>query len=93
MGKKVFVFNCYRENEEKQRDYTLCAFSEEDGIRPYIFSKRDRRFLKVDIPKLKELQERGLKFGARQKENGAKKLQKYINQQTQKEKERIDLNK
>ncbi|MCI8760601.1 MAG: hypothetical protein HFJ34_05750 [Clostridia bacterium] len=93
MGKKVFVFNCYRENEEKQRDYTLCAFSEEDGIRPYIFSKRDRRFLKVDIPKLKELQESGLKFGARQKENGAKKLQKYINQQTQKEKERIDLNK
>lgn len=91
MGKKVFVFNCYRENEEKQRDYTLCVFSEEDTIRAYIFSKRDRRFFRVDISKLKELEESGLKLGARQKENGAKKLQKYINQLARKEKEGIDL--
>lgn len=81
MEKRVFAFNCYRENEEKERDYTLCAFSEEDTIISYLFSKKDRRFLRIEIQKLKELEEKGLKFGARPKENGSNKLQKYINRQ------------
>ncbi|MCI8384673.1 MAG: hypothetical protein HFJ33_07490 [Clostridia bacterium] len=81
LGKKVFVFNCYKENQEKQKDYTICVFSEEDTIRPYLFSKKERRFLRVEISKMKQLEEEGLRLGVRPKENGVKKLQKYINQQ------------
>lgn len=71
---KVFAFNCYKEREEGERDYTLCVFSEEDTMKPYIFSKKDRRFLSVGIPKMKELEEGGLKFGVRPKEKGINKL-------------------
>ncbi len=89
--KKIFTFNCYREKEEGDRDYTLCTFSEEDTIRPYIFSKKDRRFFSVGIPKMKQLEEEGLKFGAKPKENGVNKLKKYMDRQLQKEKEDIEF--
>lgn len=89
--KKIFAFNCYREKEEK-REYTLCVFSEEDTMKPYLFSKKDRKFLNVEIPTMKKLEEEGLKFGAKPKENGAKKLKKYIDRQMQKEKRNIELN-
>lgn len=81
LERKIFVFHCYREQEEKQRDYTLCVFSEEDTIKPYLFSKRDRRFLRIEIQKIRELEEDGLKLGARQKENGVSKLRKYMKKQ------------
>lgn len=85
LGKRVFAFNCYREKENKERDYTLCMFSEEDTIVPYLFSKKDRRFLKIEIQKMKQLEKEGLNFGARQKEDGSKKLKKYIARQTEME--------
>lgn len=84
LGKKVFVFNCYKEDKDKQKDYTLCVFSEEDTIKPYLFSKKERRFLKVEIPKMKELEEQGLKYGVTPREDGSRKLQKYINRQLEK---------
>lgn len=84
LGKKVFVFNCYKEDKDKQKDFTLCVFSEEDTIRPYLFSKKERRFLKVEIPKMKELEEQGLKYGVTPREDGSRKLQKYINRQLEK---------
>lgn len=87
LEKKIFVFHCYREKEEKQRDYTLCVFSEEDTIKPYLFSKRDRRFFKIEIPKMKELEEEGLKLGVRQKENGVSKLRKYMKKQLENKRE------
>lgn len=71
MEKKIYVFNCYREKEE-QRDYTLCVFSEEGSIKTYLFSKKERRFLSATPGKMRELEEDGLKFGAKPKENGAK---------------------
>lgn len=86
LGKKVFIFNCYKEKKDKQKDYTLCVFSEEDEIRPYLFSKKERRFLKVEIQKMKELEEQGLKYGVTPKEDGSRKLQKYIHRQIEKEK-------
>lgn len=82
---RIFAFNCYRQKEDEQRDYTLCVFSEEDTIKPYLFSKKDRRFLRVEISKMKELEEKGLRLGAKPKENGANKLKKYINRQEEKE--------
>lgn len=91
LEKKIFTFNCYREKEEGERDYTLCAFSEEDTMKPYIFSKKDRRFFSVAIPKMKELEEEGLKFGAKPKENGAIKLKKYMDKQLQRGKKDIEF--
>ena len=82
--KKIFAFNCYIENEESEKDYILCVFSEEDTIKPYLFSKKDRRFLNVEISKMKEFEEEGLKLGAKPKENGSNKLKKYIDGQMQK---------
>lgn len=87
--KKIFAFNCYREKEE-EREYTLCVFSEEDTMKPYLFSKKDRKFLNVEIPTMKKLEEEGLKFGAKPKENGARKLKKYIDRPTQKAKKEIE---
>lgn len=72
--KRIFAFNCYKEKEDKQRNYTLCVFSEEDTIQPYLFSQKDKKFLKVEISKMKQLEEEGLVLGAKPKENGSKKL-------------------
>lgn len=84
--KRIFAFNCYKEKEDKQRNYTLCVFSEEDTIQPYLFSQKDKKFLKVEISKMKQLEEEGLVLGAKPKENGSKKLKKYIEKQEQQEK-------
>lgn len=84
-NRKVYAFNCYREKEENQKEYTLCVFSEEDTIRPYLFSKKDRRFLKVEVNKMKELEDEGLKIGIRAKEKGSSKLKEYMDRQVQKE--------
>lgn len=83
--KRIFAFNCYKEKEEKQRDYILCVFSEEDTIKPYLFSKKDKEFLSVEIQKIKELEEQGLKLGIKPKENGVNKLKRYMNRQVIKE--------
>jgi hypothetical protein len=90
--RRIFAFNCYREKEDGQRDYTLCTFSEEDTIKPYLFSKKDKKFVSVEISKIRELEEEGLKIGANSKENGVKKLKKYMDIQLQKEKEIIESN-
>lgn len=78
-GKKVFAFNCCREKEGKQKEYTLCIFSEEDTIKSYLYSRKDRRFLRVEISKMKQLEKEGLNLGINIKENGVRKLKKYIN--------------
>ncbi len=88
-GKRIFAFNCYRKKEKDEREYTLCVFSEEDNVRIYMFSKKERRFLNVDISKMRQLQEEGLVLGARPKENGTNKLKKYIDRQSIKEDEEI----
>lgn len=40
---------------------------------------------------MKQLEEEGLRFGARKKENGTSKLKKYMDRQLQKEKEDIEF--
>lgn len=78
-NKKIFAFNCYKKVGE-ERDYTLCMFSHEnDSVRPYIFSKKARKFASVDLETMRKLQEEGLVLGVRQKENGVNLLKKYIN--------------
>lgn len=60
-------------------------------MKPYIFSKKDRRFLSVGIPKMKELEEEGLKFGVRSKEKGISKLKRYMDRQLQRGKKDIEF--
>lgn len=81
--KKIFAFNCYRENENREREYTLCIYSYEKNIAiPYLYSKRDKRFIKVDIATLEKLKEQGLIFGKMRQEIGAKQLEKYLKDYT-----------
>ena len=91
INKRVYAFNCYRKKDNGEKDYTLCAFSEEDNIRTYLFSKKDRKFLSVDTDKMAELQKEGLVLGAKARENGSNKLKKYIEKETRKEKSRPEL--
>ena len=78
LNKKVYIFNCYRTNKEGNKEYTICSFSEENDIKIYLFSKKNRKFLQVDIDKMDELQKEGLILGVIPKENGSNKLKKYI---------------
>lgn len=75
INKKIFMFTCYREtldaNGEKQRDYTLCAYSYENRqIIPYLYSNKEERFVPVTIEKLVELEQDGLIFGTMQRTKG-----------------------
>lgn len=85
INKRIYAFNCYRKKENGDRDYTLCAFSEEDNIRAYLFSKKMRRFLNVDTDEIAKLEQEGLVLGARTKESGSNKLKKYIQKNARKE--------
>ncbi len=79
IDKKVFAFNCYRQKEDDQRDYTMCVYSsEENNTNVYIFSKKNNRFVKVELDKIDEMEQEGLVLGVRQKEQGVKKLKKII---------------
>ena len=76
---KIFAFNCHKVNENKERQYTLCVYSyEKNIIKPYLYSKKNRKFIKVDIETLKKLKEQGLVFGRIKKELGARQLEKYV---------------
>ena len=76
---KIFAFNCYRKNENKEREYTLCIYSYEKNImKPYIYSKKSGKFVKIDIETLKKLKEQGLVFGSIKEELGARQLEKYV---------------
>ena len=90
INKKVYIFNCYRENEEKEKEYTLCCFSEENDVKIYLFSKKDKQFLEVDIDKMSKLQQQGLVLGAKPKENGSNKLKKYIKRYDDKQRVNYD---
>ncbi len=91
LNRKIYAFNCYREKENGEKDYTLCVFSEEDNIKIYLFSKKARRFLSVDTAKISELQKEGLVLNARAKEIGSNKLKKYIEREKRKEKSQSEL--
>ena len=87
LDKKIFLFSCYRKNEENEKDYTCCVFSDEHYNSPtiYLFSKKRRRFLETDINNLKQLKEEGLVLGAKPGELGTNILQKHINKSNKEE--------
>lgn len=89
LHKKVFAFNCYREKEDGQRDYTICIYSQEkEDLNVYIFSRKNNRFVKVDIDKIEEMEQEGLILGVRKKEQGVNKLKKIIRRSNEEEYEK-----
>ena len=82
--------DCYREQENQEREYLLCLYAEENAtIRPYIFSNKLNRFVRTDLEQLNQWQEEGLVIGVGHKRDGSKKLKKYMKKQQRAKKEGV----
>ena len=65
----------------------MCLYSvEKSNANTYLFSKKEKRFLKVELSKIETLEEQGLHFGIGPKDRGLKKLKKLIEEQKNNEK-------
>ncbi len=90
LDKKIFKVDCYREKENKEKDYSICLYAEERGeIKPYIFSNKLNRFVKTDLEQLNQWQKEGLVIGIGHKRDGSKKLKKYIKKQEKTKKQGV----
>lgn len=86
INKKIFAFNCYKQKEDGDKDYTMCIYSKEkDDIAVYLFTHRLNRFAKVDLQKLNDLIDEGLFLGISGKEYGVKYLQKILKKTNKKD--------
>lgn len=82
LDRKIYKVDCYREQENQEREYLLCLYAEEkETIRPYIFSNKLNRFVRTDLEQLNQWQEEGLVIGVGHKRDGSKKLKKYMKKQ------------
>lgn len=82
LDRKIYKVDCYREQENQEREYLLCLYAEENAtIRPYIFSNKLNRFVRTDLEQLNQWQEEGLVIGVGHKRDGSKKLKKYMKKQ------------
>ena len=78
LKKKVFLINCYRENNGK-REYTMCLYSKEkDDLKIYLYSNERKRFLEVEPEQMQNLENEGLVLGNYPKEMGVKLLKKSL---------------
>ena len=90
LDKKIFKVDCYREKENKEKDYSICLYAEERGeIKPYIFSNKLNRFVKTDLEQLNQWQKEGLVIGIGHKRDGSKKLKKYMKKQEKTKKQGV----
>ena len=78
---KLFIFPC----EIKQKEYTSCIFVNDKIPKTYLYSNKHNMFLRVDISKINDLQEEGLKLGISGNENGVKFLKRVIREQKRKQ--------
>ena len=87
LDKKIFALTCFRERKNGYKDYTMCLYSvEKSNVNTYLFSKKEKRFLKVELSKIETLEKQGLHFGIGPKDRGLKKLKKLIEEQKNNEK-------
>lgn len=78
--KKLYIFPCKMGQEE----YTSCIFIREQNPTVFLYSNKHNRFLNVDIEKIPDLQEEGLRLGVRGTENGVKLLRRAITERRRK---------
>ena len=76
--KKLYIFPC------KMSQYTSCIFIREQEPTVFLYSNKHNKFLSVDIDKIPDLQEEGLKLGVRGTENGVKLLKRAITERKRK---------
>lgn len=78
--KKLYIFPCKMSQEE----YTSCIFIREQEPTVFLYSNKHNKLLSVDIDKIPDLQEEGLKLGVRGTENGVKLLKRAITERKRK---------
>lgn len=79
LNRKIFSMNCYKQNDEGEKDYSLCLYSVDKGeIDLYIFSKKENRFMQVDISRIEELENEGLVLGRNINDHGVKCFKKFL---------------
>lgn len=79
LDKKIYKTTCYRENQDHEKEYTLCLYAEEKNtIQPFLFLKRENRFIRTNLKQLNQWEEEGLVIGNGKSRNGSKKLKKYM---------------
>lgn len=78
--KKLYIFPCKMGQEE----YTSCIFIREQNPTVFLYSNKHNRFLNVDVEKIPDLQEEGLRLGVRGTENGVKLLRRAITERRRK---------
>ena len=78
--KKLYIFPC----KTSQEEYTSCIFIREQEPTVILYSNKHNRFLNVDIDKIPDLQEEGLRLGVRGTENGVKLLKRAITERKRK---------
>ena len=78
LNRRVFSFIAYKEKEDEEKDYTMCLYTEEKQLPTslYIFSKKDNRFLPVELEKLPELEQEGLILGRKPDDFGVKRFRR-----------------
>ena len=79
LNKKIFSMNCYKQNDDGEKEYSLCLYSvEKEGIDLYIFSKKENRFMQVEIPKIEELEKDGLVLGMNNNDRDVRRFKKFL---------------
>ena len=78
--KKLYIFPC----KVSQEEYTSCIFIREQDPTVFLYSNKHNRFLNVDIERIPDLQEEGLRLGVRGTENGVKLLRRAITERKRK---------
>ena len=74
MWKKVFIIPC-----EMRDDYTSIIYGKDKKYKQaFIYSEKNKKYMKVALEKIPELEEQGLKVGIQGKEFGVKLLKREI---------------
>lgn len=88
----INYFNCYKESGEEQdnipkREYSMCIYSTYNNNvnEVYLYSNKSKRFGKIELEKLRELQENGLHLGKNNSEMGKKVLERALRKLNTKE--------
>lgn len=83
-GQTINYFNCYIKKEKEdgsiEKDYTMCIYSlYKDEINAYLYSKKQKSFIKTDLERFIELEKKGVYLGKNPNESGLKPFRKYLN--------------
>ena len=80
---KIHQFECSKKIGEN-KEYSICINVEEkDELDMYLYSIKNKRFMKCDLDKIEELRKQGLQLGKTGKEAGVKIINRKIKNKTE----------